>query len=136
MEIEKRFDNLEGKVDVLQTDVSILKTDVSVLKTDVSDLIEVVHDYAEKVDRRFETVDRRFDVLEQKVAALPTRTEMRELVQDVVDRSWDRALAKVKQVDMHVDAVVDTLADDGTIAPSAKKNLHAMQPFPKLVKDA
>lgn len=114
MEMEKQPSTLEEKVDVL--------------RTDTDDLIEVVHSYAEKIDRRFDT-------LEEKIATLPTRTEMRELVQDVVDRSWEKALAKIKQVDMHVDATVDTLAGRQAITGDDRRTLHAMQPFPKLVKE-
>lgn len=119
MENEERLDTLEQKVE---------------------DLHEAVDLFAERTDRRFDAIDQRFDAVDLRFDAMEkkfaTKTEIREIVDDAFERHLDRLLGTVKKVDKHVDAVVDTAADRKAITADDRRKLHAMEPFPKLVKDA
>lgn len=90
----------------------------------IVDLAEAMQHFVEHTDQRFDAVDRRLSQMATK-----------DDVQDALLLAHERAMGTSKKVDLHVDAVVDTLADRSVITPADLHALHAMQPFPKLVKE-
>lgn len=134
-ESEPTLKDILGILLVLQTQMLVLQTEMtglSSLGSDIEDIHMAVSVFAERTDKQFAEIRLDLDALKIDVNKLKATSVTKEYLDEKMATMYGNSMSVDKKVDKHVDAVVEILAENKTIAPEQKQQLNAMEPFPKL----